>query len=970
MTVAAIVATLAKEFSIQEAEAQTVSEAFRAGLKAPYLARYRRAETGALTEGLLRRFDRRRRQLEELGRRRESLIKTLLGAKELSEEELAAKRAELEKDTEFRRVFTCMDPRELEDLFLPHRKPEPEVQLALDRGLGPLVDDLLAARAPSQEATTNDGPEAAAETPADGAQEADVSASPVAVAEVATETATEITESAEAPSDPATEAVVGEAAPTPSDASASPQAANGEVEAPAVASAPELDVETPVAQGSAEGGQDPKAEEAASLRTKVEFTPELARLCQPFVNTDRGVHSDQQALEGAMRVLSDRLGRSPEVRSLVRRLAKKHGQISVRALADEKKLGRHKSLLKIRSTLKQLQGHKLLGLRQAQMHRLVAVAIEFDPKVAHAKVRNLIGKRIHPDVRSVVDVVVAQAVEQRILPMIEEDIRAELRERAEDEALRFLAQHLRMILLAPPGVRRVVAGVDVNAKGDWTIAVLDVRGNVISEEIKLELADKKPAEIAAILGKSLGDHGVQSIAVGHGKGSREAINRLREAIHLLGVDAQVYVVNEAGLASYANSELARSELPNLSVPARMAVSLGRRFQNPLSELLKTDSRHLGLGRETSVISKAGLRRLLHDTVESCVAHVGCDVNEASLGQLRYVPGLDFELAKKIVARREERPFTSREELKELLEEPRWTNAIGFLRIAGAQEPLDRTHIHPTLYELARKVLTSQGGSVESMLGQRDATKGLRRSDFEIDEATWRELLREASHPGRDPRLRLFPPQLLPPDTDPATLEKGRVLEGIVSNVASFGVFVDLGIPRDGMIHISEASERYVRDARGLLSIGQLVRGRVLDPTGQRVELSLKKVPSEPRRRTGRPGGPAGGPRGAQGSGGERRERGRPSGAAGKQAWPEFQPVTRAARTRRDGLAGASAGRSGGRGGGGGGRPGGGRNDGRRKGRDKDDSYDAAAVRDAKAAAGSYNPFASFFKKGEKKSEDS
>jgi uncharacterized protein len=578
----------------------------------------------------------------------------------------------------------------------------------------------------------------------------------------------------------------------------------------------------------------------------------------------------------------------------------------------------------------------------------------------------------------VADEVARQALHLRLLPMIEDDVRNELRERADDEATRLVAQHLRQILLTPPAGARTAAGVHIDAKGDWLIMVVGADGMPQGAEIKLEASTLPVPELAQKLNDAMRGTGVNALAVAHGKAARAGLLRLRETLHHLQVEAVVFLVNEAGLTSYANSEPARTELASFSVPAREAISLARRYQDPLQEFLKVEPRHLGLGREQTVISKAALRRVIHDVVESCVAHVGCDLNLASLNFLRHVPGLGFELARKLVERRSERPFASREELRteRLLDDLTWVNAIGFLRVHDSSEPLDATALHPEQYDVARRVILQGGASVEETLGQRDAAKGLRRVDFDLDEGTWRDLVREISHPGRDPRPRQFLPRLLAPDTDLKTLAKDQVVEGMVSNVASFGAFVDLGTAKDAMVHISEISNHYVRDARVLLSVGQVVRARVLDASGPRVELSLKNVPDFRRsagfvRRPERPqhaeadggGGPPGDGQARGHRRGPRRSR------DGSDAWPDHQPVLRAARSRRDGMVTGKSGDERRRGGGGrgardenapgrGGRPGGEGGRGRHGGREE---YDADAVRRASRPTGSYNPFATFFK---------
>ena len=959
---AAIVETLAKEFSVKNEHAQRVFDLLQGGFRAPYIARYRRAEIGSFNDGTIRRFARRLKHLEELERRRASLLRSL-EEQHKSEEGVADEKAAVKGDASLEALRTCMDRFELEDLFLPHRRPEPEVQLAIDRGLGALADILVE----PPEGGSDDGPDApTVETP-----ETREDNEPVAeTAEVSTEVAEA---SAPEEKDAAEPVASAEVHVTESPAAEGEAAEAAEAtEAPAVEAGNDKEgTHEVVAAKKQPPAQKPSEEKGAPPQAHLEFSPELARVCQDFVNTDRGIHTDMQALEGAIRILSDRLGRNPQLRSYLRRMLRKHGRLTVRALVDEAKLGRNRSLLKINTPLRQLQGHRLLALRQAHAQRLLTTSIQIDESLVLPKVKAALGKRLRPAFKSVAEVVSEQALRQRLLPMIEDDVRNELRERADEEAIRFLAQHLRQVLLAPPGGPRSVAGVHVDAKGDWCMVILDGRGNPVREEIKIEASSLSPGDLAKRLGEELRASGTRALAMGHGKNSRDGVHKLREAIGLLSADACVFLVNDAGVASYANSELARHELSQLSVPAREAVSVGRRFQDPLNELLKVEPRHLGLGREQSVVGKANLRRVLSDTIESCTAHVGCDLNTAPLSFLRHVPGLNFDLAMKLVRRREERPFTTREELRTegLLDDVAWTNSIGFLRVAEAAEPLDRTSIHPEMYDLARRVILKTGGSVEETLGQREATRGLRRADFEVDEGTWRDLVREISFPGRDPRPRLFFPQLLAFDVDPKTLEKGQVVEGIVSNVASFGAFVDLGIPRDGMIHISEISDRYVRDARAMLSIGQILRARVLDGNGQRVELSLKNIPDArggARRGRGRP------------ERGESRGRGARRGPEREEIWPDHQPLMRAARTRRDGLAGAApqkerrggggrgqgAGSKGGRGGGrpGGGRPGGGRPGGGRR-RGGEEGFDAEAIRKVKDSSGSaYNPFATFFKK--------
>lgn len=994
MTATPILETLAREFKTDVDHVRNALEMIDAGLSAPFIGRVRHARVGNLNESTLRRLEQRRQEFEELDRRRGTILRLLE-----RDESIAAAAMD--------RIRGCMDRFELEDLFLPHRRPEPEVQLALDRGLGALADELCKpmpreAKAANGDASSNanDGDAQAPEAPAAIAGDASAAPAPLEVS-AADAVAAEATSEAAAPeSTPeapaaesattteATETVAAEAPAAVEETASSDAAAKAEDTANTANTANAENAANTENTANAENAEnaDASAESDAAKKAAADaaeaaeaaadakealdsvadvLNADLARLCQPYVSPDKGIHDESEALAGAMRILSDRLGRDARLRGSLRRMLQKHGVLSVRPMVDEGKAGRHKSLLKMKQPMRQIQGHRLLALRQAQKERVLTTRIHLDPSKAIDKVRAALGKHTNAAYEGVLDRVARRALERRLLPMLEEDVRLMLKERADAEALRFLSQHLRQLLMTPTlGKRFPVCGVDVNAKGDWTMVVVDEDGGIASPEIKIEVGDKDAATLGAELAAALADYAPGFSAISNAKGSRAAAPKLRAALQAGGVRAFPFVVTEAGLSSYANSELARKELPDLNVPARMAASLARRLQDPMNELLKVDPRHLGLGSEQGLVSKANVRRMFDSAIESCTAHVGCDVNRAPAHFLAHLPGLDRETANKIVARREERPFTSRDELREegVLTEAQWTSAVSFLRVYGSDEPLDRTNLHPEQYPLARKVLEAAGTGVDDGLGRPGNTKGMKAQDFEVDPGTWRALTRELSFPGRDPRHRLHVPDLLDENTDAARLTKDRIVEGVVTNVASFGVFVDIGLPQDAMVHISEVSDRYVRDARELLSVGQVVRGRIVD-AGGRVTLSLKNVPREAR--------PPRGGKGPRGGGGGR------GGGRGRQREerPAHNPHLRAAQSRRDGLAGVGGGGGRGRGGrpggggGGGGRPGGGRpgggrpGGGRRRDGDEGERVNPADLKklNQEAAKSGSNPFAAFFK---------
>lgn len=983
MTVPPILHTLSVEFSTSPEMVQRALEMLDAGLTAPFVGRFRRAEIGAIGEHGLRHMQRQRLELEELDRRRGTILRLL-------EKEPTVTPRDLDE------IRACMDRFELEDLFVPHRRPEPEVQLAIDRGLAPLADLLVAPVPKSERAHEADEPE----------KEEAVDA-PIAEVEAA--------ESHDAAADVAAHA----------EGAAQAEGAATEIEATAVA-VEEHDEEAPVAAPTLDAAPAPAAHTHIDVRTAMNAA--LARVCSDFVRPDKGIHTEAEALNGALRILSDRLGRNARLRGLVRNLLRKHGVLSVRPAGDESRAGRYKSLLKIKQPLRQLQGHRLLAIRQAQKERGVNAILTLDPKVAVGKVRNALGRHLNPAWRDLLDEVCLQALQHRLLPIVEQDVRLEIKERADHEALRFLTQHLRQLLFTPVLPGTAVAGCDVSAKGDWILTVVDQDGSLLGPDAKIELVERTvvaapaaplaPAapvaessaetagtesaaaaaptpspsapvtqsraktadELGAELRAILEPHGIRFVAVANSKAGRAAAPKLRAALKAAGIPVWVIEVNEAGLSTYASSEWARKEFPDATVPARMAISLARRLQDPMSEFLKVDPRHLGLGWEQGLVSKANVKRAFTEAIESSTALAGADVNRATLSFLMHLPGLDRAAAEKIVARRAERPFTSREELRQegLLTEAQWTSVAGFLRVHDGTEPLDNTNLHPEQYPLARKLLESAGSSVESGLGRPGALRGLRRNEFDVDEGTWRDLMRELAFPGRDPRWRQWGPNLLEADTDPVRITKDRVVEGVVTNVASFGAFVDIGLASDAMVHVSEVWDRYVRDAREVLSIGQVVRARIVEVGGARLAVSLKNVPPPER-----PQRPERAPRHEGEGGGEGGDRPRRGGRGRGDRGPreEQKPgiPQRAATTRRDGIGARSGGggRGGGRGGpgggggGGGGRGGGGSSfggGGRKPDAKRGDTADVADREDMARLSElkpgnkpAHNPFANFFK---------
>ncbi len=944
MTAQPILETLAREFSIEVPAVQAVCEMLDAGLSPVFVGRFRRALTGALSEHQVRRLAQLRSELEDLDRRRGTILRQL-------------ERQEGVEPGALEAVRRCMDRFELEDLFVPHRRPEPEVQLALDRGLGGLADAIVRPVPKEQRRGGPEGADDAAEGEADDPSTAPTESAPHEGAggggDGHSEPAPEVQAHADAGHS-------GHAADAPAHEHAAAEAVEPEGAAPAGDDDSHADDGAPdiVAAG------EPHAPTRVAVEDLLAMNAELVQLCAPFVDPDKGVHTEAEALSGAVRILSDRLGRNAHLRGIVRRTLRKRGTLSVRGLVEDKKAGRHKPLLKLRAPLRQLQGHKLIALRQAQKERVLTTVVELDLDSVLPKVRAALGRHTRPEFEPLLRDIALQALRDRLMPVAEADVRLELKERSDIEALRFLGAHLRQILLSPAMGRRRVAGVDLNAKGDLTLAFLDELGNVLADA-RIEVGEKDDAALLAELTPLCDVHQPEALAFANTKAARPMVQRLRRALATAGRFEGVLVVNESGAASYANGPIARAELGERPVPVRLAVTLGRRLQDPMAEILKIDPRHLGLGAEQGLVSKANARRIYDETVESCAAYVGADLDRAPRIVFEHLPGLGKEAAQRLVERRDAGPVESREALRAegVLTEAEWASAIAFLRVYRSPEPLDRTGLHPEQYPLVHRLLEPSGGASE-VLGRPGATKGLRRSEAGVDEYTWRDIMRELTFPGRDPRPRVRVPEFLTPDTDPVRLQPGRVVEGVVTNVASFGAFVDIGLADDAMVHISELAQRYVRDARELLSVGATVRARIVDPNASRMALSLKDVPA-PERPARRPFGEGRGEgrREGQGEGEGQRRGGGGGGGRGRyrdDAPPK--PTGPAAQIyRRDGAAGAATrGRS--FGGPGRGGPGGARGGKRDERPERDERVDLRKLNDAAQKGTANNPFANFFNK--------
>jgi uncharacterized protein len=493
---------------------------------------------------------------------------------------------------------------------------------------------------------------------------------------------------------------------------------------------------------------------------------------------------------------------------------------------------------------------------------------------------------------------VAQDAYKRLLaPSITVELRLELKARADDEAIRIFGQNLEQLLLASPAGERVVIGLDPGFRTGVKVAVLSRTGSVVETDTwYLHQSERFAQSLVRLAAR----HGAELIAIGNGTASRETEQLTREALAAAptgSVGPQVVVVNESGASVYSASDLAREELPDLDVSIRGAVSIARRLQDPLAELVKIDPKSIGVGQYQHDVNQPQLKRRLDEIVESCVNRVGVEVNTASVALLSYVAGVGPTLAQNIVALRDQRGgFRSR---RDLLEVPRlgakaFEQAAGFLRVRGGAHPLDASAVHPERYALVERIATDLGVSLGQLVGDEALAQRVEPTRYVSDEVglpTLRDILTELRKPGRDPREGFELPAFRDDVKEPKDLQPGMVLEGVVTNIVAFGAFVDVGVHQDGLVHVSQLSDRFVADPNAAVRVGQKVRVTVMaiDLERNRIALSMKSKPelagsdaAASSRGEGRRGG-------ERGEGGDRGDRGRASRPGGR---PETRPEAR------------------------------------------------------------------------------
>lgn len=571
---------------------------------------------------------------------------------------------------------------------------------------------------------------------------------------------------------------------------------------------------------------------------------EVESAASAYIDEEKGVATAEEALQGARDILAERVAEDAELRGWVRDLTREKGMVQSRVVAGkEEEVSKFQDYYDFSQKLTEIPSHRMLAIRRGEAEEFLYWGIEapVDEILAGLERRVLEGRRARGELTKIVH----DAYRRLLSPSIEVELRLELKNLADEEAIAIFGQNLEQLLLAPPAGERVVLGLDPGYRTGVKAAAVSRTGAVLeTDTLYLHQSERFASKLEGLVGR----HEVDLIAIGNGTASRETESAVREVVRgLEGKRPQVVVVNEAGASVYSASELARDELPDLDVSLRGAVSIARRLQDPLAELVKIDPKSIGVGQYQHDVNQPRLKSRLDEVVESCVNRVGVEVNTASASLLSYVAGIGPTLAQNIVRVRDEKGgFRSR---RELLEVPRlgaksFQQSAGFLRVRGGEHPLDASAVHPERYQLVEKIADDLGSSIvdlvanEGLISQVDLEKYI---GDDVGLPTLQDIVEELRKPGRDPRATFEPPAFRDDVKEVKDLKVGMTLEGVVTNIVAFGAFVDIGVHQDGLVHVSQLADRFVKDPAEVVKVGQKVRVRVVsvDLERNRIGLSMK-----------------------------------------------------------------------------------------------------------------------------------
>ena len=592
-------------------------------------------------------------------------------------------------------------------------------------------------------------------------------------------------------------------------------------------------------------------EPLANLILLQQIKEPLEHVAKNYISEEKGVSTVQEAIQGAKDILAEMISDRAEYRTYIRKATMDQGTI-VSAAKDNTVQSVYEMYYDHEEPLRKTAGHRILALNRGEKEKILTVKITAPREQILRYLEKQTIIKENPYTSPALKETVEDSYDRLIAPAIERDIRGSLTEKAEAGAIKVFAKNLEQLLMQPPIEGRVVLGWDPAFRTGCKLAVVDETGKVLDTVVIYPTAPQnKVEESKKILKNLIKKYHVTLISVGNGTASRESEQIIVELLKEIPEPVQYVIVNEAGASVYSASKLATEEFPKFDVGQRSAVSIARRLQDPLSELVKIDPKSIGVGQYQHDMNQKHLSETLNGVVEDCVNKVGVDLNTASASLLEYISGISKALAKNIVAYREENgAFTNRRQLLKVakLGPKAFEQCAGFMRIKGGDNPLDGTSVHPETYEAAEKLLATLGYSPEEI--QAGGLKGISRKltdprkmsqELGIGEITLTDIVKELEKPARDPREEMPKPILRTDVLDIKDLTPGMVLKGTVRNVIDFGAFVDIGVHQDGLVHISQMTDRYIKHPLEVVSVGDIVEVKVLsvDPAKKRIALTMK-----------------------------------------------------------------------------------------------------------------------------------
>ena len=581
----------------------------------------------------------------------------------------------------------------------------------------------------------------------------------------------------------------------------------------------------------------------------------LENAAKDYISEEKGVLTAEDAIAGAKDIIAESISDNADYRSWIRKTTMKKGKVTS-AAKDPEKESVYEMYYEFEEPAARLAGHRILALNRGEKEKFLIVKVDAPEDEILSYLERKVIRSENPYTSPILKDVVEDSYHRLIAPAIEREIRNELTEKAEDGAIEVFGKNLHQLLMQPPIAGHVVLGWDPAFRTGCKLAVVDPTGKVLGTTVIYPTAPTTPKKIQAskdLLKKIIPKYDISLISLGNGTASRESEQFIVELLKEIPEKVQYVIVNEAGASVYSASKLASEEFPKFDVGQRSAASIARRLQDPLAELVKIDPKSIGVGQYQHDMNQKKLGESLNGVVEDCVNKVGVDLNTASAPLLSYISGISSTIAKNIVAYREENGrFTDR---RELLKVPKlgpkaFEQCAGFMRIQGGKNPLDSTGVHPESYKAAEELLKKQGFTPEDVAEHRLTGLSLTIKDYKktaeelgIGEITLRDIVKELEKPARDPRDEMPKPILRTDVLEMKDLKEGMVLKGTVRNVIDFCAFVDIGVHQDGLVHISQITDKYIKHPLEAVSVGDIVDVKVMsvDLKKKRIQLTMRGI---------------------------------------------------------------------------------------------------------------------------------